>query len=220
MLKVDHVTKSYPTSGDPLEVLTDVCLDLLGGDSLAIVGPSGSGKSTLLQILGTLDQPDSGSVLIDGDDPFQLNENDLAAFRGNQIGFVFQDHHLLPQLSVIENVLVPTLAAGTPDEDQFARAAELLESVGLTDRIGHLPSELSGGERERVAIARALLMQPALILADEPTGNLDRKTAETITELLLGLQKSSGAVLITVTHSQALAQSMSQQKELVDGRLV
>ena len=166
------------------------------------------------------DRPDSGSVLIDGDDPFQLNENDLAAFRGNQIGFVFQDHHLLPQLSVIENVLVPTLAAGTPDEDQFARAAELLESVGLTDRIGHLPSELSGGERERVAIARALLMQPALILADEPTGNLDRKTAETITELLLGLQKSSGAVLITVTHSQALAQSMSQQKELVDGRLV
>ena len=186
----------------------------------AIVGPSGCGKSTLLQILGTLDKPGSGSVLINGTNPFDLDENGLAAFRGSQIGFVFQDHHLLPQLTVIENVLVPTLATGKPNQDQLERAAGLLESVGLAGRTGHLPSELSGGERERVAIARALLMEPALILADEPTGNLDRKRADSVTELLLSLQKSSGAILITVTHSDALAGAMDSQRELVDGKLV
>ena len=219
-LEVKNVAKSYPTAGEPLRVLTDVCLDLSGGDSVAVVGPSGSGKSTLLQILGTLDQPDSGSVQIDGNDPFSLSEKALAAFRCQHIGFVFQDHHLLPQLTVIENVLVPTLAAGKPTTEQFDRAAELLENVGLAERTGHLPSQLSGGERERVAIARALLMNPTLILADEPTGNLDRKTAEAVTKLLLKLQTESDAILITVTHSDALAKSMSRQLELVDGKLV
>ncbi len=219
-LNVQHVAKSFPTAGDPLEVLTDVSLELCGGDSLAIVGPSGSGKSTLLQILGTLDHPDSGCVLINDTDPFSLDQTQLAAFRNAQIGFVFQDHHLLPQLTVIENVLVPSLAGGRPSGEQLSRATELLDSVGLGDRVGHLPGELSGGERERVAIARALLMQPSLILADEPTGNLDRRTAESVTELLLRLQQASGAILITVTHSDSLSAAMQQRRELVDGKLV
>ena len=219
-LNVQHLAKSFSTASEPLQVLTDVTLEMSAGQSLAIVGPSGSGKSTLLQILGTLDHPDSGTVMIGDTDPFALDETELAAFRNQQIGFVFQDHHLLPQLTVIENVLVPALAGGKPTADQLARASELLESVGLSDRIGHLPAELSGGERERVAIARALLMQPTLILADEPTGNLDRKTADTISELLLSLQESSGAILIAVTHSDSLASAMNTRRELMDGKLV
>ncbi len=218
-LIVSGLAKSYPTAGEPLDVLKDVNLKLASGQSLAIVGPSGTGKSTLLQILGTLDRPDAGSVLIDDRDPFQLNETALAEFRNQQIGFVFQDHHLLPQLSVIENVLVPTLASGSPSKEHSERAGVLLESVGLSDRMGHLPGELSGGERERAAIARALLMQPALILADEPTGNLDRRTADAITELLLDLQQASGSILITVTHSESLAAAMQQKKELIEGEL-
>ena len=218
-LIVSGLAKSYPTAGEPLDVLKDVNLKLASGQSLAIVGPSGTGKSTLLQILGTLDRPDAGSVLIDDRDPFQLNETALAEFRNQQIGFVFQDHHLLPQLSVIENVLVPTLASGSPSKEHSERAGVLLESVGLSDRMGHLPGELSGGERERAAIARALLMQPALILADEPTGNLDRRTADAITELLLDLQQASGSILITVTHSESLADAMQQKKELIEGEL-
>lgn len=219
-LTVQNVAKSYPMADQPLEVLSGVDIEMRGGQSLAIVGPSGSGKSTLLQILGTLDRPDSGNVLINDTDPFSLDETQLASFRNQQIGFVFQDHHLLPQLTVVENVLVPTLASGRPSRDQLSRAAELLAAVGLADRIGHLPGELSGGERERVAIARALLMNPSLILADEPTGNLDRRTAETVTELLLRLQKDSDAILITVTHSESLSAAMEQRRELVDGKLV
>ncbi|QDT01828.1 Lipoprotein-releasing system ATP-binding protein LolD [Rubripirellula lacrimiformis] len=219
-LVVQGLSKSFPTGGDPLRVLSDLDLELHSGDSLAVVGPSGSGKSTLLQILGTLDRPDSGSVRIDQTDPFELSESGLAAFRNQKIGFIFQDHHLLPQLTVIENVLVPALAIGKPSSGDLQNAQDLLSQVGLTQRLGHLPSELSGGERERVAIARALLMKPTLILADEPTGNLDRSTAETITALLLTLQASVGAILITVTHSETLAAAMSQRKELVDGKLV
>lgn len=218
-LVVEHVSKSFPTADRSLQVLQDVSLSLHSGDSVAIVGPSGTGKSTFLQILGTLDQPDAGNVLIDDQDPFQLQETELARFRNENIGFIFQDHHLLPQLTVIENVLVPTLAAGKPNQDQLQRAQALVDSVGLGDRIGHLPGELSGGERERVAIARALLMNPSLILADEPTGNLDRKTAEQVTEVLLNLQEASGAILITVTHSDALASAMGQRQSLVDGCL-
>jgi lipoprotein-releasing system ATP-binding protein len=219
-LTVQNVSKSYPTAAEPLQVLSDVSLSLSGGDSVAIVGPSGSGKSTLLQILGTLDRPDSGSVLIDGVDPFALGENELAAFRNRHIGFVFQDHHLLPQLTVIENVLVPTLATGKPSSEEQETARQLLSAVGLDDRVGHLPGELSGGERERVAIARSLMMKPSLILADEPTGNLDRRTADGVTQLLLELQQSSGAILISVTHSDSLAAAMMQRRELVDGKLV
>lgn len=219
-LSVKNISKSFPTSGDPLEVLRGVSLEMSGGDSLAIVGPSGSGKSTLLQILGTLDRPDSGSVDVDGEDPFKLDERQLAHWRNRRVGFIFQDHHLLPQLSVIENVLVPTLAVGKASDDQIARAGELLDAVGLSERTTHLPSELSGGERERVAIARALLMRPALVLADEPTGNLDRRTAESITEVLQTLQRDNDAILICVTHNDALASAMDQRQELLDGELV
>ena len=218
-LCIDHVSKSFPTANKPLEVLQNVSLELVSGDSLAIVGPSGSGKSTLLQIIGTLDRPDSGSITLDGIDPFSLSEKELARFRNQNIGFIFQDHHLLPQLSAIENILVPTLAFGKPLVEDTRRAHALLESVGLTDWAEHLPSELSGGQRERVAIARALVMSPSLILADEPTGNLDRHIAQEMTALLLELQKQSGAILISVTHSESLAAAMTRQQKLTDGKL-
>ncbi len=218
-LNVERLSKSFPTAGGSLEVLRDLSLSLDGGERAAIVGPSGSGKSTLLHILGTLDRPDSGTLTIDGTDPFSLDVTELAAFRNRRIGFIFQDHQLLPQLSVIENVLVPALAIGRPTASDVERARELLDDVGLGPRTGHLPGELSGGERERVAIARALIMGPSLILADEPTGNLDRKTAVSVTELLIRLQESSGAVLICVTHSDALAEAMGRRFELLDGRL-
>jgi len=219
-LDVRSIAKSYPTPGEPLVVLRNVSFELAAGESLSVVGPSGSGKSTLLQILGTLDRPAEGSVTIDGEDPFTLGEKELAQFRNRKIGFIFQDHHLLPQLTLIENVLVPALASGRPTSEQIDRAGELIKAVGLADRRGHLPSELSGGERERVAIARALLMDPSLILADEPTGNLDRRSADAVTELLLDLQQRSGAILVTVTHSERLAAAMQQQWQLVDGELV
>ena len=218
-LVVSNLSKSFATAGEPLAVLRDLSFSMAAGETAAIVGPSGSGKSTLLQILGTLDSPDSGSVLIDEQDPFGLDEKKLAVFRNHKIGFVFQDHHLLPQLTVLENVLIPTLATGRPSADQTQRAISLIESVGLSGRLGHRPAELSGGERERVAIARALLMQPSLILADEPTGNLDRRNADTVTELLLKLQSEMGAILITVTHSDSLSAAMQKRFELVDGRL-
>lgn len=219
-LSVQNLSKSFPTSGQPLEVLRDVSLEMSGGQSLAIVGPSGSGKSTLLQILGTLDWPDAGTVKVDGEDPFVLKERELAHWRNRRVGFIFQDHHLLPQLSVIENILVPTLATGASSDDQVARANELIDAVGLSQRTTHLPGELSGGEKERVAIARALLMRPSLVLADEPTGNLDRHTAESVTEVLQTLQRDNDAILICVTHSETLAQAMDQRQELVDGELV
>jgi len=219
-LVVDGVAKSFPTPAGPLPVLRNVSLHLSRGDSVAVVGPSGSGKSTLLQILGTLDRPDAGSVRIDGKDPFELGEQPLARFRNQTIGFIFQDHQLLPHLNVIENVLIPALAIGRPSAEDTARAESLLESVGLVDRRGHRPGELSGGQRERVAIARALVMNPTLILADEPTGNLDRTTAASMTELMLQLQADHEAVLVTVTHSETLAGAMNARKELVDGELV
>ena len=219
-LSVQNLTKSFPTATEPLEVLRGVSLELSGGESLAIVGPSGSGKSTLLQILGTLDRPDEGVVTVDGENPFDLDDVQIAKWRNQRVGFIFQDHHLLPQLSVIENVLVPTLAAGKATDAQVNRATELLDAVGLAERTTHLPSELSGGERERVAIARALLMSPALVLADEPTGNLDRRTAESVTEVLQSLQRDNDAILICVTHSETLAAAMDKRSELLDGQLV
>ncbi|OYP29387.1 ABC transporter ATP-binding protein [Rhodopirellula sp. MGV] len=219
-LRVEHLRKTFQSAGEPLHVLRDVCMEVSGGQSLAIVGPSGSGKSTLLQILGALDRPEGGAYTVDGEDPFQLDDQAIAHWRNQKIGFIFQDHHLLPHLSVMENVLVPTLAGGRATEPLIERARELLDAVGLSQRVDHLPGMLSGGERERVAIARALLMSPALILADEPTGNLDRKTAEAVTEVLQQLQKENGAILICVTHSETLATAMDQQYELIDGKLV
>ena len=221
MLTLNEITKEYPTPTEPLRILQGVSLELKPGDNLAVVGPSGCGKSTLLQIIGTLDSPTSGSVKIGDTDPFSLKPAKLADFRNQQIGFVFQDHHLLPQLSAIENVLMPTLAQGRPDKSTEDRAKQLLEKVGLADRQTHLPGELSGGERQRVAIARALVGQPALLLADEPTGNLDENNATAVADLLLELQQTSAPpmILIIVTHSQDLAERMQQKRTLVAGKL-
>ena len=176
-LVVENIVKEYPTPAEPLRVLIGVSFSLRRGENLAILGPSGSGKSTLLSILGTLEPPTSGSVRLAGEDPFTLNEAELAEFRRDNVGFVFQDHHLLPQCTVLENVLVPFLADGSATADDQQRATELLARVGLAERLTHRPAELSGGERQRVAIARALVREPTLLLADEPTGNLDRTTA-------------------------------------------
>lgn len=221
-LVIQHLSKQYPTPAEPLVVLDDVSLTLSRGENLAIVGPSGSGKSTLLQIIGALDRPTLGQVTLDGQNPFLLDEPELARFRNRQIGFVFQDHHLLPQLTALENVLVPTLAQGTTDADAASRAGDLLERVGLADRQTHLPAELSGGERQRVAIARALIQRPVLVLADEPTGNLDQRTAESITDLLLELQERAvpATMLIAVTHSESLANRLSSCLRLDRGKLV
>ena len=210
-LIVSNLYKSYSSGRSDLRVLRDVSLSLSRGESLAITGPSGVGKSTLLQIIGTLDQPTSGSVTLFGEDPFSLDANSQASFRNRQIGFVFQDHHLMPALTAIQNVLLPALATGTSTAEQFTRATQLLESVGLSDRKDHLPGQLSGGEKQRVAIARALLLHPKLLLADEPTGNLDSASAKSITELLLNLQKQETFLLIVVTHSSELAAAMAQR---------
>ncbi len=218
-LLAQHLAKSYPTPTEPLEVLRDVSLSLERGQSVAIVGPSGSGKSTLLNLLGTLDHPTSGSFELAGTNPQQLSEGALARFRNEHIGFIFQDHHLLPQLTVLENVLVPALASGRPGPQALARAKFLLERVGLSDRLTHVPGELSGGQKERVAVARALLNKPTLILADEPTGNLDRHSAQQITELLRELQHEDEAILVVVTHSQTLAEQLDTCYELLDGML-
>src|SRR5262245_45570171 len=205
MLSVQQLHKDYPTRNGPLPVLRDVNLELQPGDALAVMGPSGSGKSTLLYILGTLDRPSSGVVRINGTDPFALSEPELAAFRNRNVGFVFQDHHLLPQCSVLENVLIPTLARGASEGDAEKWARELLERVGLSQRLEHRPAELSGGERQRVAVARSLIHRPALMLADEPTGNLDRRLAAEVGQLLLDLHRQEKNILIAVTHSAELA---------------
>ncbi len=218
-LTVDNVTKDYPTRGEPLAVLRGVSLELNSGENLAITGPSGSGKSTLLNILGTLEPPSSGRVALGGQDVAALAEAELAALRGAKIGFVFQDHHLLPQCSVLENVLVPSIARGPVAAETMDRARDLLARVGLAARAEHRPAELSGGERQRAALARALIQKPILVLADEPTGNLDRTSAAKVAELLLELQSQEGAMLVVVTHSPALAARMSRRFELDDGRL-
>ena len=219
-LAVDNIVKEYPTPSAPLRVLAGVSFQLRRGENLAILGPSGSGKSTLLSILGTLEPPTSGSVRLGDQNPFALDEKQLAAFRSRQIGFVFQEHHLLPQCTVLENVLVPFLADGAATANDQQRATELLRRVGLAERLDHRPAELSGGERQRVAIARALVRKPALLLADEPTGNLDRTTAQSIAELLLELQAERQTILIVVTHSAALASALNRRMELDGGRLI
>jgi len=196
-----------------------VSLTLAPGQSLCIMGPSGSGKSTLLYILGTLEPPTSGTVTLDGRDPFRLPEPELAAFRNRQVGFVFQDHCLLPQCSVLENVLAPTLVA--KDRDGLgARARALLEKVGLAERLEHRPAELSGGEKQRVALARALILKPALLLCDEPTGNLDAESAGTVASMLLDLHDRERTILVLVTHSADLAARFPERRRLVGGRLL
>jgi lipoprotein-releasing system ATP-binding protein len=218
-LQVTNLHKTYPTRSGPLSVLRDVTFTLQRGEALAVMGPSGSGKSTLLHILGTLDRPTAGSVRLEDRDPFTLAERDLADFRNRHIGFVFQDHHLLPQCSVLENVLIPTLAGtdGRVDAESWAR--ELLNRVGLANRLEHRPAELSGGERQRVAVARALIRHPVLLLADEPTGNLDRRSSHAVGELLLELHRQEQTILVIVTHSLELARIVPRQMEMLDGGL-
>ena len=218
-LHVEHVAKQFPTRSEPLLVLRDVCLDLADGRNVAILRPSGSGKSTLLNILGTLDLPSSGRVFLDQQNPAELAPAQLAAFRNRRIGFVFQDHHLLPQCSALENVLVPTVAAGPTTPESIQRARMLLDRVGLSGRLEHRPAELSGGERQRAALARALVNRPTLLLADEPTGNLDRAAGDSIGRLLLELQQQESMMMIVVTHSQRLAQTMQSRFALEDGCL-
>ena len=217
-LLVRSLRKEYPHPSGALVVLDELSLEMRLGEALAVMGPSGSGKSTLLYILGSLETPTSGTVRVCGQDPFALDPSELAGFRNRSIGFVLQDHHLLPQCTSLENVLLPTLAGGTwPDADE--RARKLLDRVGLADRMDRLPSELSGGERQRVAIARALINAPPVILADEPTGNLDRSSAERVGSLLLDLQREHNVLLIAVTHSTELASRFPAGAELLDGRL-
>jgi lipoprotein-releasing system ATP-binding protein len=231
LLTLSNVTKRYesPGSANSLTVLDNISLQVERGQSLAIVGPSGSGKSTLLQIIGTLDRPSSGTVQLDGQDLNQLNDVELAAVRNRKLGFVFQFHYLLPQCTVLENVLVPTLAkvklppnsstASAPTETVEVRANRLLKRVGLAERLNHRPGELSGGERQRVAVVRALVNQPWLLLADEPTGSLDHASAQQLGQLLVELNREEGVTLIVVTHAKELAAKMGKQLELKDGRL-
>jgi lipoprotein-releasing system ATP-binding protein len=217
LLHVSELSKEYPTPRGPLRVLSDVSFDLKPGDAAAIMGPSGSGKSSLLYILGGLEPPSSGTVTLDGKNPFQLDATGLATFRNREIGFVFQDHCLLPQCTVLENVLVPTLLA--PDREDASRARALVERIGLADRIDHRPAALSGGERQRVAIARALIRSPRLLLCDEPTGNLDRAAAENVAAVLLDLHRLKNTILLVVTHSTVLAERFPARFTLVDTRL-
>ena len=223
MLIADRVSKSYRTPRGDLPILNGVSLSLARGAAVAIMGPSGSGKSTLLYILGALDPPSSGTVTIDGHDPYRLGEREQAAFRNERIGFVFQDHSLLPQCSVLENVLAPTFVApraaqqGEPDA---VRARALLAEVGLADRLEHRPAELSGGEKQRAALARALIRRPELLLCDEPTGNLDRAAADSVAELLLKLHAAQNTILVVVTHSAALAERFPLRYQMDGGMLV
>jgi len=219
MLIATNLSKHYVTPRGPLPILEDVSLSVERGDSVAIMGPSGCGKSTLLYLLGALEPPSSGTVTIDGVDPYALGDREQAAFRGSTVGFVFQDHLLLPQLSALENVLAPTLVAGPSAAAAADRARRLLADVGLASRLDHRPGELSGGERQRVALARALVRQPSLMLCDEPTGNLDRASATAVADLLLALHREHKTMLVVVTHSAALAARFGRRFELNDRRL-
>ena len=247
LLKLAGVSKDYRAAegAPPVRVLRDITLEVAAGESLAIIGPSGSGKSTLLNLIGTLDRADVGTLTLDGEDLSRMDETQLAAVRNRQIGFVFQSHHLLPHCTVLENVLVPTLAAGKnttegratrvpestgekkmgtrvtrPSDDAEARARKLLDRVGLGERLTHRPGQLSGGERQRVAVVRALINQPKLLLADEPTGALDRASADGLARLLVELNKEQGVTLIVVTHALDLAKQMGRVVEIRDGSLV
>jgi lipoprotein-releasing system ATP-binding protein len=223
MLIAKNIVKSYATPRGELPILSDVSLTLERGDAVAIMGPSGSGKSTLLYIMGALEPPTSGSITLDGQDPFALGERAQAGFRNRHLGFVFQDHSLLPQCSVLENVLAPTLAAPAREDsarEDEQRARHILEQVGLTDRLDHRPGELSGGEKQRAAVARALVRDPVMLLCDEPTGNLDRASADSVANLLLELHARRRTILVVVTHNAALAGRFPVRYDMDAGRLV
>jgi lipoprotein-releasing system ATP-binding protein len=218
VLEVSHLHKSYPAPAGAVTILDDVSFSLAPGESAAVMGPSGSGKSTLLYIVGALEPPTRGTVTLDGADPFALEPASLAAFRNRKVGFVFQDHCLLPQCTVIENVLVPVLV-GETDRDAAARATTLIAQVGLSHRLHHRPAELSGGEKQRAAIARALVREPRLLLCDEPTGNLDADTAGVVADLLLDLHRRQQTMLLVVTHSESLAARFGTRWRISGGRL-
>ncbi len=224
VLKLIDVSKSYDAvdGAAPVPVLSGISFTLQGGRTLAIMGPSGSGKSTLLNIIGTLDRPTQGQVYLGEDDVSQLDDKRLAQIRNERIGFVFQAHHLLPQCTVLENVLVPTLPrkGSKTEADSETYARQLLDRVGLGARLEHRPGQLSGGERQRVAVVRALINRPQLLLADEPTGALDRKAASELVKLLIELNREQGVTLVVVTHALDLASQMQQTLELRDGKLV
>ena len=219
-ITVSSLVKQFETSAGPLRILDDISIELESGKNLAVVGPSGSGKSTFLHIVGTLDTPSSGTVSLNGENPFELDEPQLATFRNENIGFVFQEHHLLPQLSARENVMIPAVARNRADEAANRRAADLLTRVGLEARLDHRPGQLSGGERQRVAVARALMNEPSILLADEPTGSLDHVNADSIGQLLIDLQQQDQWSLICVTHNDELAGRFDRQLRLDNGRFV
>jgi lipoprotein-releasing system ATP-binding protein len=218
LLEATNLTKEYPSPHGPISILSGVSLSLKPGDAASIMGPSGSGKGTLLYILGALEPPTSGEVKLDGHNPFLLKEKQLAAFRNKEVGFIFQDHCLLPQCTVLENVLTPTLVAARNGSYED-RARTLLADVGLASRLDHRPAELSGGEKQRVALARALILQPMLVLCDEPTGNLDHASAGVVSSLLLEMNQRRKSILVVVTHSAELAARFPIQFELKDQKL-
>jgi lipoprotein-releasing system ATP-binding protein len=221
MLEVNNLSKEYPTPRGALPILSGVSLTLARGDAVSIMGPSGSGKSSFLYIAGALEPPTSVTITLDGQNPFAMPERELAAFRNRRIGFIFQDHCLLPQLTVLENVLTPTLVADAKSRgDVSERARQLLDQVGLAARSEHRPAELSGGEKQRVALARALIQKPLLLLCDEPTGNLDHASAATVAELLLELHRRQETILVVVTHSAELAARFPVRYELLEQNLV
>lgn len=219
MIEIKNLSKTFLKDGLAIEVLKELNLRIDTGESLAVVGVSGSGKSTLVHILGTLDHPTSGAVLFDGVDVFTWPEPKLAAFRNRKIGFIFQFHNLLPEFTGLENTMMPALIRRMPKREAREKAEALLTEVGLGDRMTHKPGELSGGEQQRVAIARALILEPDILLADEPTGNLDTETGKKIEEILVALNRAKGITLIVVTHNQSLASRMSRQIGLRDGRI-
>jgi len=218
LIQVRQLFKSYGNGTKHVEVLKGVDLTFSQGERASVVGASGVGKTTLLHVLGTLDRPTSGKVLYQGKDIYALNEKDLAQFRNREIGFVFQFHHLLPEFNALENTMMPCLIKGIPQGEAASRAEAILGLVGLKERLTHKPGELSGGEQQRVAVARALVLEPKVLLADEPTGNLDTRTGEAVFDLLLELNRIKGVTLVVVTHNLKLAEKLSRQIQLIDGK--
>ncbi len=219
MIEIKNLQKTFLLNGNRIEVLKGIDMTIADGRSLAVVGVSGAGKSTFLHILGTLDHPTGGGVLFDGVDVFSWPEKKLADFRNRQVGFVFQFNNLLPEFTALENVMMPALIRRIPKGEAKKRAEAILSEVGLADRIGHKPGEMSGGEQQRVALARALVLEPKILLADEPTGNLDTETGKRIEDALVSLNRKQGITLIVVTHNTSLADRMSERIGLSDGRV-
>ena len=221
LLQLKNISREFPSAegGVPLRVLRGLSMEVARGESIAVVGPSGCGKSTLLNLIGTLDQPTDGAIAFDGRDLIALNDDELALLRNREMGFIFQSHHLLPQCTVMENVLIPTLAHGRATADDEERARRLLDRVGLGERLSHRPGQLAGGERQRVAVVRALINEPQLLLADEPTGALDQATADQLGQLLVELNAEENVTLITVTHSEKLSAQMARTLKLKDGQI-